>query len=158
MRLIILLALLVGVLYCLHLLVRDYQSLSAGRLFSFLSKRDIHAQQRSKPTVRWKKILQYDPLHCARSLYCDIGARPVDSEIRRGFTIMLTLEPREEDMSAQEEFIRAYNYGHQYGTDQCRRQYLLCPFKPALLFEVVQFLLRNPSAIMDEPPNNFKMP
>lgn len=43
-----------------------------------------------KPTVRWKKILKYDPIQCARYLYCDVGARLADNELRRGLIYMLT--------------------------------------------------------------------
>ncbi|XP_049868143.1 uncharacterized protein LOC126368291 [Pectinophora gossypiella] len=150
-RLIILLALLVGVLYCLHLLVKDYQALTAGRILRFLFKRDVNSQNYSKPNVRWKKILQFDPIQCARLLYCDIGARPAENQVRRGFAFMLTLEPREEDKSAQEEFIRAYNFGHRLGIEQCKNHYYMCPFNPSLLFQLVQYLLRNPYPDIPEP-------
>ncbi|KAJ8730924.1 hypothetical protein PYW08_002337 [Mythimna loreyi] len=114
-RLIILLALLVGVLYSLHLLVKDYQALTtASKLLRALFKRDLSSQSYTKPAVRWKRILLYDPIQCARYFYCELGAQPNNDEVLRGFVYMLTLDPTEQDSAAHSVFKEAYDYGLIY--------------------------------------------
>ncbi|XP_026315625.1 uncharacterized protein LOC113226988 isoform X2 [Hyposmocoma kahamanoa] len=140
-KLIILLALLIGVLYCIHLLVKDYQALQAPKLLRMLFKRDVNLQK-TRPNVRWRKILQHDTIQCTRLLFCDLGVRPPDTEVRRGFVFMLTLNPHEEDSSSQTEFQKAYRFG-KLGEENCRREYPMCPFKASLLFELVQYLLHT---------------
>ncbi|CAH0714250.1 unnamed protein product, partial [Brenthis ino] len=141
-RLILLLGLLIGVLYCLHILAQDYQAISAPKLLRFLFKRDINSTG-SKPTVRWKKILKYDPIQCARYLYCDLGARLPDNELRRGFIYMLTLGVKEEDKIAQEVFKTAYYEGKLYRSEYCAKTYWMCPFKASMLLDLVRYLLQK---------------
>ncbi|KAJ8721632.1 hypothetical protein PYW07_002407 [Mythimna separata] len=144
-RLIILLALLVGVLYSLHLLVQDYQALTAAsKLLRFLFKRDLTSSQiNTKPAVRWKRILQCDPIQCARYLYCELGAQPASNEVLRGFVYMLTLDPSEQDSAAHTVFKEAYEHGLMYPA-KCKEKYALCPFNSSLLFELIRYLLRHP--------------
>ncbi|XP_028034263.1 uncharacterized protein LOC114246085 [Bombyx mandarina] len=115
-RLIILLVLLVGVLYSLHLLVQDYQALTAApKLLRFLFKRDLRSSQHLRGSVRWRRILQHDPIQCARYLYCDLGARPPNNSVGRGFVYMLTLKPHDEDLQSLEYFQMAYHRGQLGG-------------------------------------------
>ncbi|XP_075974411.1 uncharacterized protein LOC142975453 isoform X2 [Anticarsia gemmatalis] len=143
-RLIILLALLVGVLYSLHLLVKDYQALTAAsKLIRMLFKRDVGSHNYTKPAVRWRRILLYDPIQCARYLYCELGAQPPNNEVRQGFIYMLTLEPDEENASAHGVFKEAYDHGRLY-PKQCRKKYPMCVFNEKLLFDLIYYLLRHP--------------
>ncbi|CAH0581166.1 unnamed protein product [Chrysodeixis includens] len=141
-KLIILLALLVGVLYSLHILVQDYQALSGSKFLRFLFKRDLSAQNVTKPAVRWKRILRCDPIQCARYFYCELGAAP-NNEERRGFVYMLTLEPTEEESTAHAVFKEAYNYGLKF-PEKCKEKYHMCPFNASLLFDLIRYLLRHP--------------
>ncbi|CAB3223829.1 unnamed protein product [Arctia plantaginis] len=148
-RLIILLALLVGVLYSLHLLVKDYQALSAGsRLLRMLFKRDTSSQIYTKPAVRWKRILRYDPIQCGRYFYCELGAQPANNEVRQGFIYMLKLKPSEENKSAHSIFQEAYETGKIYPKD-CRMKYPMCIFDESFLFDMVKYLLRHPKLQLD---------
>ncbi|XP_063384418.1 uncharacterized protein LOC134670535 [Cydia fagiglandana] len=144
-KLIVLLGLLLGVLYCIHLLVQDYQALSAPRmLFRFLFKRDVNAQNYTKPHVRWRRILLHDPIQCARYLYCDLGARPSDTEPRKGFVVMLTLDPHAEDKLSHEVFAKAYESGKlNSDAEYCKKKYYMCPFDAGFLFEIIQYLLKT---------------
>ncbi|XP_052754714.1 uncharacterized protein LOC128201524 isoform X2 [Galleria mellonella] len=144
MRLIILLGLLLGVLYSLHILVKDFQSITSGKLLmKFLFKRDVSSQSSNRyHTVRWKKILLHDTIQCARYLYCDLGAN-TDNEIRRGFALMLTLEPLEEDKSSLQVFQQAYELGRTSGVKSCRNEYPVCPFDGRFLFQVIAYLLKT---------------
>ncbi|XP_035434245.2 uncharacterized protein LOC118265465 isoform X1 [Spodoptera frugiperda] len=143
-KLIILLALLVGVLYSLHLLVQDYQALTAAsKLLRFLFKRDLSSQMYTKPAVRWKRILLCDPIQCARYFYCELGAQPVNNEVLRGFVYMLTLEPTEQDSYAHSVFKEAYDHGMMY-PDRCREKYPMCPFESSLLFQLIRYLVHHP--------------
>ncbi|XP_021201412.3 uncharacterized protein LOC110384450 [Helicoverpa armigera] len=142
-KLIILLALLVGVLYSLHLLVQDYQALTAAsKLLRFLFKRDLSSQNTVKPAVRWKRILLCDPIQCARYFYCELGAQR-NNEVLQGFVYMLTLEPTENDSSAHAVFKEAYEHGLMNPT-KCKEKYSMCPFNASLLFELIRYLLRHP--------------
>ncbi|RVE52642.1 hypothetical protein evm_002761 [Chilo suppressalis] len=144
-RLIILLALLVGVLYCLHLLVKDYQALTAPRLLRFLFKRDVNSFNNTvRPGVRWKMILMHDPIQCARYLFCDLGSRSSHTDVQKGFIYMLTLEPRQQDILSHEVFLKAYNYGTTLKEERyCKTEYPLCPFDSKLLFELIEYLLKH---------------
>ncbi|XP_063822994.1 uncharacterized protein LOC135072898 [Ostrinia nubilalis] len=148
-RLLILLALLVGVLYCLHLLVKDYQALTAPRLLRMLFKRDTNSMNESisdwSPHVRWRMILHHDPIQCARYLYCELGATSnKHTELQHGFVYMLTLNPKEVDRTSRDVFIQAYNYGvkHQ-NPGHCRNEYPYCPFDYSLLFQLIDYLLHQ---------------
>ncbi|XP_072939162.1 uncharacterized protein [Epargyreus clarus] len=143
-KLIILLALLIGVLYGIHILVQDYQAITAPKLLRLLFKRDVSSHHQYKPHVRWRKVLQYDPIQCARLLYCDLGVEAPDSEVGRGFIFMLTLEPREEDKSSLDVFKKAYQFGRLYRKEEhCRNKYPMCVFKAKLLIDLIQYLLQN---------------
>ncbi|CAG4972171.1 unnamed protein product [Parnassius apollo] len=144
-KLIILLGLLLGVLYCIHILVQDYQAVTAPKLLRILFKRDISSHQHNRSNVRWRKILMYDRIQCIRFLYCELGTRPLDEEIRRGFVLMLSLEPREEDSSSLVIFKQAYEYGqHSHsGINYCRKKYPMCPFQSSLLIDLIKYLLRH---------------
>ncbi|XP_053613029.1 uncharacterized protein LOC128676747 isoform X2 [Plodia interpunctella] len=144
MRLLILLGLLFGVLYSLHLLAKDYQALTAAsKILKFLFKRDVSSQNYTlKPNVRWRKILLYDATQCARFFYCSLGADTMDAELR-GFTFMLTLEPREEDKSALEIMKRAHEIGSASGEPACKYHYPICPVSKHMLFELVKYLVRH---------------
>ncbi|KAG7306160.1 hypothetical protein JYU34_008755 [Plutella xylostella] len=146
-KLIILLALLVGVLYCIHLLVKDYQAVTAPRLLRLLFKRDLSSSQKHKPYVRWKKILHHDAIQCARFVYCSLGYEPLHSEVQGGFVYMLTLPPREEDKSSMEAFQGAYDIGEAGKRSQddtaCRRNYPRCPFTSTTLFDIIEYLLKH---------------
>ncbi|XP_037298414.1 uncharacterized protein LOC115443061 [Manduca sexta] len=147
-KLIILLGLLLGVLYSIHLLVQDYQALTAAAKFlRFLYKRDVTSQTHVKPSVRWKRILFYDPIQCARYFYCELGARPPNNELVRGFIYMLTLEPKAEDESAHGVFKKAYNQGRNAGSINCSKDYHLCPFSASLLLQLTEYLLKNSNNI-----------
>ncbi|XP_037870452.1 uncharacterized protein LOC105841682 [Bombyx mori] len=141
-RLIILLVLLVGVLYSLHLLVQDYQALTAApKLLRFLFKRDLRSSQHLRGSVRWRRILQHDPIQCARYLYCDLGARPPNNSVGRGFVYMLTLKPHDEDLQSLEYFQMAYHRGQLGGIFGCKEYYPMCPFDAQLLFRLIQYLI-----------------
>ncbi|XP_060803940.1 uncharacterized protein LOC106132284 [Amyelois transitella] len=144
MRLIILLGLLFGVLYSLHILVKDFQSLtSGGKFLKFLFKRDVSSQSHNlKYHVRWRKILLYDATQCARYFYCSLGSEPADNELR-GFTFMLTLEPREEDKTSLEIIKAAHEMGNISGQEACRHNYPYCPFKKHMLFELMKYLISH---------------
>ncbi|XP_075974412.1 uncharacterized protein LOC142975453 isoform X3 [Anticarsia gemmatalis] len=96
-----------------------------------------------KPAVRWRRILLYDPIQCARYLYCELGAQPPNNEVRQGFIYMLTLEPDEENASAHGVFKEAYDHGRLY-PKQCRKKYPMCVFNEKLLFDLIYYLLRHP--------------
>ncbi|XP_073948875.1 uncharacterized protein [Choristoneura fumiferana] len=140
--------LMLGVLYSLHLLVKDYQALTAPRLLRLLFKRDANATSYTKPHVRWRRILHHDPIKCAQYLYCDLGARPAGDKLRDGFVFMLMLEPHDEDKSSHEVFLQAYKSGT--GTldkdpEYCKKKYYMCPFDTAFLFQVIQYLVKTPT-------------
>ncbi|CAK1549468.1 unnamed protein product [Leptosia nina] len=144
-KLIIVLGLLIGVLYCIHILVKDYQAISAAKVFRLLFKRDLSSPNPYKAHVRWGAILQYDRIQCTRYIFCDLGLRDIKTPLRAGFADMLTLQPRNEDVDALEVFKTAYNYGRSFGTtdeDPCRTEYSMCPFRIAFLHEVIQYLMR----------------
>ncbi|XP_038215068.1 uncharacterized protein LOC119834691 isoform X2 [Zerene cesonia] len=145
MRLIILLGLLIGVLYCIHILVKDYQAISAARVFRLIFKRDLNSV-RHKINVRWGRILHYDTIQCTRYIFCDLGMRPPNSQLREDFIQMLTLEPKEEDVAALDIFKNAYHDGKLAGetkkADRCRTKYPMCPFKIEFLYEVIQYLVQ----------------
>ncbi|XP_045495159.1 uncharacterized protein LOC123693931 [Colias croceus] len=144
-KLIILLGLLIGVLYCIHILVKDYQAITAARVFRFLFKRDLNSVKH-KVNVRWGRILHYDTIQCTRYIFCDLGARPPNNQLREDFIQMLTLEPKEEDVAALDVFKNAYHYGKQAGgikdSDQCRAKHPMCPFKIEFLYQVIQYLVQ----------------
>ncbi|CAF4848969.1 unnamed protein product [Pieris macdunnoughi] len=144
-KLIILLGLLIGVLYCIHILVKDYQAITAAKVFRLIFKRDLTSPSSYKAHVRWGKILQYDTIQCTRYLFCDLGASEIKTHLREDFIYMLALEAREEDVTALEVFKNAYNYGKSSRkeiNDPCRAKYSACPFKVNLLYEFIQYLLR----------------
>lgn len=143
-KLIILLALLAGVLYGLHILAKDFQAItSASKFFRGLFKRDLNAQNNTIPRVRWKNILLHDPIQCARKFYCELANQPA-SAMHRGFAYMLKLEPFEEDMAAFQAFNEAYNYGRLSPEEtSCKKGYPLCPFNAPLLFQIMNYLLRK---------------
>ncbi|XP_013175176.1 PREDICTED: uncharacterized protein LOC106123413 [Papilio xuthus] len=117
-KLIILLGLLLGVLYCIHILVQDYQAVTASKLLRFLFKRDTSPNY-TKPSVRWRKILMYDKIQCTRFLYCALGAAAEagpDGELPTGLILMLSLEPRGEDKDSLEVFQNAYEFGRNAHT------------------------------------------
>ncbi|KAL0831122.1 hypothetical protein ABMA28_001992 [Loxostege sticticalis] len=148
-RLLILLALLVGVLYCLHLLVKDYQALTAPRLLRMLFKRDTNSMNESisawTPHVRWRMILHHDPIQCARYLYCELGATNIKhTDLQRGFVYMLSLEPKELDRTSRDVFLQAYNYGATYKNGgYCRNEFPYCPFDYTLLFQLIEYLINQ---------------
>ncbi|XP_045768093.1 uncharacterized protein LOC123869290 isoform X1 [Maniola jurtina] len=144
-RLLMVLGLLIGVLYGLHLLAQDYQSITAPKFLRMLFKRDLNSTTNYKATVRWGKILRYDPIQCARLFYCDLGAHLPDNELRRGFTYMLALDTKEEDKTAMEEFKTAYFHGRalRSNPELCREKYPTCPFKATLLFDLLHYLLHE---------------
>nr|XP_026500904.1 uncharacterized protein LOC113404257 [Vanessa tameamea] len=146
-KLLVLLSLLVGVLYGLHILAQDYQAITAPKLLRLLFKRDINSTNNYTPTVRWKRILKYDPLQCARYLYCDLGARSADSDLRRGLIYMLALEVKEEDKIAQKEFESAYSKGRSIrnNPEHCKKKYSICPFDAPLLLDLVNYILKTKS-------------
>ncbi|XP_050346897.1 uncharacterized protein LOC126771182 [Nymphalis io] len=146
-KLLTLLGLLVGVLYCLHILAQDYQAITAPKLLRLLFKRDINSKKIYTPTVRWSRILKYDPLQCARYLYCDLGARSPDSDLRRGLIYMLALEVKEEDKIALTEFESAYSRGKSRRDypEHCKKKYTMCPFKANLLLDLVNYILKATS-------------
>ncbi|CAH2235740.1 uncharacterized protein LOC120627553 [Pararge aegeria] len=144
-KLLILLGLLIGVLYGLHILAQDYQAITAPKLLRLLFKRDLSTITNYKATVRWRKILQYDAIQCARLLYCDLGAHLPDNEFRRGFTYMLAVDTKKEDKAALEEFKTAYFHGRALhdNPELCSEEYPTCPFKAALLFDLLHYLLHR---------------
>ncbi|XP_047530464.1 uncharacterized protein LOC125066438 [Vanessa atalanta] len=146
-KLLVLLSLLVGVLYCLHILAQDYQAITAPKLLRLLFKRDINSTNNYTPTVRWKRILKYDPLQCARYLYCDLGARSPDSDLRRGLIYMLALEVKEEDKIALTEFESAYSKGRSIrdNPEHCKKKYPICPFDAPLLLDLVNYIIKTKS-------------
>ncbi|XP_059049614.1 uncharacterized protein LOC131844691 [Achroia grisella] len=143
-KLLILLGLLLGVLYSLHLLVKDYQALTAGKfLWKLLFKRDVSSQNSYQyHTVRWKKILGYDAIQCARYFYCDLGAK-ADNEIQKGFVQMLNLRPLEEDKSSLQVFQQAYELGRTSGVESCHKEYPVCPFDGKALYYIIRYLLQT---------------
>ncbi|XP_023947520.2 uncharacterized protein LOC112052606 isoform X2 [Bicyclus anynana] len=145
MRLLVLLGLFIGVLYGLHILAQDYQAITKPKVLRFLFKRDLKYATNYNATVRWRKILQYDTMQCARLLYCDLGAHLPDNELRRGFTYMLALATKEEDNAALEEFKSAYFHGRMLRDNPalCREKYPSCPFKAVLLFDLLHYLLHT---------------
>ncbi|CAH2076137.1 unnamed protein product, partial [Iphiclides podalirius] len=162
-KLIILLGLLLGVLYCIHILVQDYQAVTAPRLLRLLFKRDINTHNYSRPSVRWRKILMYDRIQCTRFLYCTLGAQKPDEEIRRGLILMLRvpcpkglklivlklpiMEPNTEDRTSLKIFKEAYKLGQHFNEEAtCRVEYPMCPFNSHLLIDLIRYLLRHQNA------------
>ncbi|XP_013142429.1 PREDICTED: uncharacterized protein LOC106106398 [Papilio polytes] len=152
-KLIILLGLSLGVLYCIHILVQDYQAVTASKLLRFLFKRDISSHNYTRPSVRWRKILMYDRIQCARFLYCTLGAATAaagpDGEIRRGLILMLSLDPRDEDKDSLEVFETAYEFGRKAHDEiNCRKMFPMCPFKSSFLLDIIKYLLGRNYNIM----------
>ncbi|XP_014359419.2 uncharacterized protein LOC106711576 [Papilio machaon] len=144
-KLIILLGLLLGVLYCIHILVQDYQAVTASKILRFLFKRDTSSHNYTRPSVRWRKILMYDGIQCTRFLYCALGTATEarsDGEVRRGLILMLSLEPRGEDKDSLEVFESAYEFGRNAHDERiCRKMFPMCPFKSSLLLDLIKYLL-----------------
>ncbi|XP_050674369.1 uncharacterized protein LOC126971898 [Leptidea sinapis] len=144
-KLIILLGLLIGLLYCVHILVKDYQAITAAKVFRLLFKRDLNSQKNNRANVRWRKILQYDKIQCIQMLFCDLGQSLPDTQLKREFIEMLRLEPRAEDLPALTIFQLAYNEGMASVLKEqgCRQKYTLCPFEISFLYNVINYLLKT---------------
>ncbi|XP_061382077.1 uncharacterized protein LOC116768731 [Danaus plexippus] len=143
-KLLLLLGLLIGVLYCLHILAKDYQAIFKPKFFR-LTKRNVNTFGENGPTVRWRKILLHDHIQCARYLYCNLGAHSPDNEMQRSFIYMLNLQTKEEDRSAAEEFKAAYLHGKLHvNPKSCNEKYPMCPFQTNLLFELIRYVINKP--------------
>ncbi|XP_041988174.1 uncharacterized protein LOC121739705 [Aricia agestis] len=143
-KLILLLGALAAVLYSVHILVKDYQALTASKVLKLLFKRETDGRDKPMPRVRWGQMLRYDPVQCARYLYCALGSQPGDNGLRRGLISMLDLAPAEADREAYETFKSAFILGRaKQALDVCTKEYHLCPFNFNVLLHIVQYLLKN---------------
>ncbi|XP_059617654.1 uncharacterized protein LOC132262399 [Phlebotomus argentipes] len=145
-RLILLGILLLGSLYCLHLLAQDYQKIrrpvqTAAKVAAKALGLDFLAGRRRRavdepPAIDWETLLRHDPLLCASSLVCQLAAgAAVDFD--EGVAIKNFILANAND-SAPEKVKKARDLGRRAsGAKECFQKFNFCPYSAKTMLRIV---------------------
>ncbi|XP_055710909.1 uncharacterized protein LOC129806380 [Phlebotomus papatasi] len=149
-KLILLGILLLGSLYCLHLLAQDYQKIrrpvqmaakaAAKSLgLDFLTGRKRRSVEESEhgqpPGIQWDTVLRHDPLLCSVSLVCQLAAGA--AEIPDFYEIRNFILSNAND-SAPEKVKKARNLGRNANSvKECFQKFNFCKLSAKTMLRII---------------------
>ncbi|GAB0098355.1 uncharacterized protein DMENIID0001_140760 [Sergentomyia squamirostris] len=141
---------LLGSLYCLHLLAQDYQKIrrpvqtaakaAAKSLgLEFLTgrkRRSVTDEPDQPPAIQWDALLRVDPLLCASSLVCQLAAGAA-IDFTEGLPIKNFILANAND-SAPEKVRKARELGQRADSvKECFQKYNFCPYSAKTMLRII---------------------
>ncbi|XP_055684773.1 uncharacterized protein LOC129790944 [Lutzomyia longipalpis] len=150
-KLILLGILLLGSLYCLHLLAQDYQKIrrpaqmatkavakALGLDFLTGRRRRSTDEQHEQPeaSIQWDTLLRHDPLLCAPSLVCQLAAGAT-VDFHEGVSIKNFILTNANE-SAPEKVKKARELGHRADSvKECFKKFNFCPYSAKTMLRII---------------------